>query len=224
MHRIRVPRSRAADPRDDRGATAVEFALLFPVVLLLVFGTMEFALLMRDYVGVSNVVRDASRIASAAPRQGNVAGHRGSPPPEGTAPAGAVASFAYDASLVLNRNGSAIPTNAIIDLWIFQANSKGYPVGLNDYSSCPPAVCVRYAWEDHPTDPALSTFDFRSGTWDPASINACPNDPNAMAVGAYMRVRRTTLFPGFFNTSFNVSDASVVKFEPLRPGAGSCKP
>ena len=135
-----------------------------------------------------------------------------------------MASFAYDASRVLNKTGSAIPRDAIIDLWVFKANDKGFPEGLSDYTSCPQAVCVRYAWEDNPVDPSLSTFDFRSGTWDPASINACPNDPNHMAVGAFMRVRHRSLFGGLFNTDFNVSDASVVRFEPLRAGSGSCKP
>ncbi len=218
---------------DQRGASAVEFAIVFPVILLLVFGIMEFALFLRDYVGVSNAVRDASRTASAQPRQGNVLGHRGWEPcppgpcshPDGTAPAGAVGSFAYAASQVLGTSGTAIPTQSIKDLWVYRANAKGFPEGLSDFSSCPPAVCVRYAWEDDPdgAGPLVAGFDFRSGTWDPATINACPNDPNAQAVGVYMRVDHRSLFPGF-NTTRNLSDNSVIKFEPLRPGAGSCKP
>jgi hypothetical protein len=228
-HRLRLRRGADA-VGDDKGAAAVEFAIVFPVILLLVLGIMEFALLLRDYVGVSNVVRDASRVASAGPRQGNVLGHRGHPPcppaatcpptPAGTAPAGAVASFAYNASQVLSSKGSAIPTSSIVDMWVYKANAKGFPEGLNDFSSCPPAVCVRYAWDTVPTP----TFEYRSGTWDPASINACPNDANAMSVGVYMRVAHSGLFPAFFNTTFPVNDASVLKFEPLRPGAGSCKP
>jgi hypothetical protein len=193
----------------------VEFVLVLPAFLLLVLGIMEFSLLLRDVVGTSNAVRDASRTASAAPRQGNVEGHKGPAPP-----AGRVQSFAYDASQVLKKTGTVIPTDSIVDLWVYKANAKGFPDGLSDFSGCPPAVCVRYAWDTVPTP----TFEWRSGTWDPASINACPNDANSMAVGVFMRVRHRALFPSFFNVSFDVSDSSVVKFEPLRPGAGSCKP
>lgn len=221
--------ARGSGPKDERGAAAVEFALVFPVVLLLVLGVMEFSLLMRDHVGVSNAVRDASRVASALPRQGTVPGHKG---------ASAVPavdeldwSFAYAASQVLTSSATAIPNSSIVDLWVYKANAKGLPEGLSSFDnvggvpgcSTVPATCVRYAWEPDLVNPANSTFDFRSGTWDPASINACPNDPNAQAVGVFMRVAHKGLFQSFFNTTFNVSDASVVKFEPLRPGAGSCK-
>jgi len=200
--------------RDERGAAAVEFALLFPLVLVLIFGTMEFALLLRDYIGVSNAVRDASRVASAAPRKGTVQGHKG-PQPDGLGQ-----SFAYDASQVLRKTGTAIPTSTIVDLWVYEANDKGFPGNLSDFSSCPPTSCVRYAWDTVPNP----TFEWRTGTWVPASINACPNDDDAMSVGVYMKVAHRGLFPALFNTTINVSDSSVVKFEPLRPGAGSCKP
>jgi hypothetical protein len=155
---------------------------------------------------------------SAGPRQGTVAGHKGPPvdPIQW--------SFAHDASLVLKKTGTANPTDSIIDLWVYKAGAKGFPAGLNDFSSCPPSVCVRYAWEEDLSDPTKSTFDLRSGTWDPASINACPNDPDSMAVGVYMRVRHQGFFPAFFDASFDVSDSSVVKFEPMRPGPGSCEP
>lgn len=208
--------------RESSGAVIVEFVLVLPVLLLLVLGTIDFSLLIRDYVGVSNAVRDASRVASAAPRQGNVEGHKGPalPAPPATPTNGRVQSFAYDASQVLKKTGTVIPTNTIVDLWVYKANAKGYPGALSDFSSCNPTDCVRYAWDTVPTP----TFEWRSGTWDPASINACPNDPNAMAVGVFMRVRHKGLFPSFVNTSFDVTDSSVVKFEPLRPGAGSCKP
>lgn len=224
MRRHLGARRRQRQSDQERGAAAVEFALIFPLVLLLTFGIIEFALLLRDYVGATNAVRDAVRVASAAPRQGNVDGHRGDPPPEGTAPSGAVRSFAYDASQVLNSTGTSLPTRAIRDLWVYRANSQGLPASGN-LTVCPADSCVRYAWEDPDgTGPLDGTFDFRSGTWDPASINACPNDANAQAVGVFIRVQHTGLFPSFFDTTFTVSDRAVLKFEPLRPGAGSCKP
>lgn len=47
-----------------RGASAVEFALLLPLFLLLVFGIIEFGLLMKDYLTVSHAAREAARYAS----------------------------------------------------------------------------------------------------------------------------------------------------------------
>lgn len=228
------PTSRRANasPRRpaERGAAGVEFALVIWPVLLLIFGTMELALLMRDYVGASNVVRDASRVASAAPRQGNVEGHAGPPPP-----AGAVESFAYDASQVLASTGTALNEEDILDMWVYLANPKGFPaqsVGgwqtdtTSDFDGgCPTATCVRYAWEDDPdgTGPLEGSFGYRSGNWDPTTINACPNDANSMAVGVYMRVQHDGLVE-FLGIDPVVSDHAVIKFEPLRQGSGSCKP
>lgn len=221
----------AAHPRreGERGAAAVEFALVIWPVLLLIFGTMEIALLMRDYVGVSNAVRDSSRVASAAPRQGNVAGHAGDSSPS------AVPSFAYDASQVLAATGTALNEEDILDMWVYLANSKGFPAqSVSGWQAdttegfdggCPAETCVRYAWEDDPdgAGPLEGSFGYRGGSWDPEQINSCPNDANAMAVGVYMRVKHKGLVD-FLGIEPLVSDHAVVKFEPLRLGSGSCKP
>ena len=48
------------------GATLVESALIMPILLLFVFGIFEFGFAFRDYLAVSNIVRDAAREASVA--------------------------------------------------------------------------------------------------------------------------------------------------------------
>jgi Flp pilus assembly protein TadG len=45
----------------DRGAAAVEFALILPLLLLLVFGIVEFGLLLNKQVSVSNAAREGAR-------------------------------------------------------------------------------------------------------------------------------------------------------------------
>lgn len=50
--------------RDQRGAAAVEFALVFPMLVLLVFGIIDFGLLVNANVTVANATRDAARTAS----------------------------------------------------------------------------------------------------------------------------------------------------------------
>src|SRR5262245_41595604 len=49
----------------DRGAVAVEAALVTPLILLLITGVIELALLMRDDVALTSAVRNGGRTASA---------------------------------------------------------------------------------------------------------------------------------------------------------------
>jgi Flp pilus assembly protein TadG len=200
----------------ERGAAAVEAALVLPLVFLLTFVFIETTLLLRDYAGVANLARDASRIASAHPRFGSNDGHKGNDPNQ--------SSFALLAAEAVESSGSALPKNSIRDMWVYLANPQGYPSqSLNwqtdttsTFSTCQAATCVRYAWEDG----SPGSFGWRSGVWDPATINACPNDEEAMSVGVFIRLDHqavTHMLPG----ALTITDRSVIKFEP-RP-AGSCK-
>ena len=63
MARIPVLR-RSGRTRDQRGAVAVEFALIVPLLLLLVFGVIEFSFMMNRDLIVGNTSRDAARVAS----------------------------------------------------------------------------------------------------------------------------------------------------------------
>lgn len=48
--------------RTERGAAAVEFALIIPVFLLLVFGAIEFARLYNEQISLTNAARSAARV------------------------------------------------------------------------------------------------------------------------------------------------------------------
>jgi Flp pilus assembly protein TadG len=54
---------------DERGATLVEFALVVPVVLLLVLACVDFARAANAYLVITNASREAARYASAHPGQ-----------------------------------------------------------------------------------------------------------------------------------------------------------
>lgn len=53
-----------AQVRDQRGTAAVEFALVFPLLVVLVFGIIDFGMLVNTNVVVGNATRDAARTAS----------------------------------------------------------------------------------------------------------------------------------------------------------------
>lgn len=54
---------RLAGRRDDRGAAAVEFALVVPLLLLLVFGIISFGLYFASALALSNSARQGARSA-----------------------------------------------------------------------------------------------------------------------------------------------------------------
>jgi hypothetical protein len=49
--------------RDDRGAAAVEFALVVPVLILLVMGIIDYGLFFTDRLGVKQGIREGARAA-----------------------------------------------------------------------------------------------------------------------------------------------------------------
>lgn len=53
--------------RGDRGATAVEFAILFPVFAMLAFGTISFGFAFEKWISVTQAAREASRFAATYP-------------------------------------------------------------------------------------------------------------------------------------------------------------
>lgn len=53
--------------RGDRGAAAVEFALLFPIFIMLAFGTISFGFAFERWINVTQAAREASRFAATYP-------------------------------------------------------------------------------------------------------------------------------------------------------------
>ena len=54
----------------ERGAAAVEFALILPVLLLLVLGIMEFSRLYNEQISLTNAARSAARVMAISNDQG----------------------------------------------------------------------------------------------------------------------------------------------------------
>lgn len=195
-------RRRRARKGDDDGAVAVEAALIFPVLILLIFGMLEFALLARDHVATTSLVRAGARIASAEAKAGQDPSQPNTP------------VFASDASLAIQRQGSALPKDNINFIWVYKANAAGFPGSQRDFASCPAGSCVEYRW-----DKALDKFTYRAGSWRASAINSCAGkDASGNEKGDYVGVYLngthksiTGVIPGFTRT---VSDYAVMKFEP----------
>lgn len=59
-----TPRRQSRWQRDQRGAVVVEFALIVPMLLLVVFGVLDFGYMLNRSTIVSNASRDGARVAS----------------------------------------------------------------------------------------------------------------------------------------------------------------
>lgn len=61
---LRRPQRQAGIKGRDRGAAAVEFALLLPLLLLLVFGIIDFGRLLNAQVTLTQAAREGARLVS----------------------------------------------------------------------------------------------------------------------------------------------------------------
>ena len=107
----------------ERGAVAVEAALLTPMLVLLLFGIIETSLFMRDVVSASSSTRVATRIASVSAGAGpGTCQASANPPPCSPASVPALAQAAADA---VQKAGTAMPKDQINWILIYNADSDG---------------------------------------------------------------------------------------------------
>ncbi len=203
-----------------------------PVLLVLIFGIVEFSLYLRDAVSVSSAVRTGVRIASAEPGAGpgicpGPSPDLPSPPPCTPANAPAFAQAAADA---IQKAGTAMPKDSINYIFVYRSNAKGYP-GSASNTTMPttPAGCtaigncVTYVWQK-----SKDKFRYDQGSWASTSINACILTKNADgsvtyadSIGVYMKVTHKFV-SGLFGRFAGLADKAVMTFEPL--SATQCKP
>ena len=193
--------------RGERGAVAVEAALVTPILFMFVLGIIEMSLLMRDTVSTTSAVRVGGRVASVSAGAGpGTCAASASPPPCSPANTPALAQAAADA---IQRAGSAMPKDRIEYLLVYRANSGGYPMPSGNTSLTCSTDCVRYVW-----DAGLKKFRYASGTWVSTTINACVNHSNRDAVGVAM-VANHPWVTGLFGDGMQLTERTVMNFEPL---------
>jgi Flp pilus assembly protein TadG len=145
-------------PLNERGAAAVEFALILPVLMLILFGIIEWSLMFKDALTVASATRAGARTASAQPR---------------------TPAFADNTALAVARAVTALPNKSIEELWVYKARADGMP-DSGGFASC--TTCVKFTW-----DQTGQKFVRKPGTdWDPATQNACAGTSDA--VGIYLKV------------------------------------
>jgi hypothetical protein len=193
-----LARARARRARGEKGAVAIEAAILTPLLLLLVFGIIEFGMLFKDWLAVTSSVRAGTRMASAEPR---------------------IETFAQDAADQVAREGAALDMDNVQELWIYRAQTSGsdagYPVGGDsDFDSC--SACVKFHWSA-----SEDKFVAYSNTWAATAQNACQGDPNHDSVGIYLEITHPAV-TGLIFDHMTLKEHSVMSLEPI-PTTKTCK-
>jgi TadE-like protein len=209
MHFIKRNRHSSAR-RNQRGAVAVEAALLTPLLALVLFGIVEMSLYMRDVVSVNSSVHVGTRMASVSAG----AGPATCTPSPCTPPSAPM--LAQLTANAIQQAGTAMPQDQINWIIVYRANTLGYPQPAGNTSAVCSTDCVRYVWND-----ATSKFVYSSGGWTSSQINACINDVNRMSVGVIMNADHPWI-TGLFGGPATVQERSVMQFEPL--SNDTCKP
>ena len=202
----RAPRqgsARASRRASQRGAVAVETALVTPLLLVVLLGIIELPMLIRDYVAVTSAARTGARVAASEPGCVN---KFGSPACPGADPA----PFAQLAADAVSRNGTALPAASIRYILVYKANSNGYPGALTSMpGSCAGvASCIGFTW-----NATSGTFVQSSGSWNRSNVNACfPNNVDSVGVQV---VADHQFLAGLMGASLTMTEHAVMSFEPL---------
>lgn len=194
----------------ERGASAVEAALVTPVVMAMFFGIIELGFVFKDYLAVGGAVRAGARVASATPRD---------------------AGFAQKTADKVASIGGAMNLNDVQELWVYKVGSTSdkpcvsTPAPANspctsraDFAACTDQ-CVKFTW-----NAGTKTFvQAGSPTWPSSTQNACTvgsgGPPNR--IGVYMKLKHDP-FTGFVFQTIYISEASILTLEPM-PVSAVCK-
>lgn len=192
----------------DRGASLTEAAIIAPVFILLVFGLLEYGLVMRDNLTVAAMTRDTARAASA---YGNE-------------------QFAdFKALRVAGQTARALPVELLERIVIFDAGTVDGSISDAAHPAHPcmtsatgiDNVCNVYQLADLTTpqsafgcDPGVSKDRF----WCPTFLNG--QDGREVRgsgppdyVGVWIKVRHPFL-TGLFGDEISITDEVVMRLEP----------
>jgi len=177
----------------ERGAAAVEAAIVTPLVMFMIFGIVELGFFFKDYLGAASAVRAGVRLASANPRY---------------------AGYAQASADRIQYSGSALEYDTVEELWIYKANTTDdFPEGFGSFAGC--NVCTKFRWDGTAFAPMYSG-------WPADTQVACvgaggPPD----RIGVYMKLKHDAI-TGFVFDTMTISQHAVMRLEPI-PVTNGCK-
>ena len=192
----------------DRGAVAVEALFVFPILILLAFGAIEWTMVLKDQIEVTSVARAGARTASQlAPLQNPY-----------VAPA---ESISLTTTKAIRSAASGLPFDAIDYILVYRANNVGFPGKPNSTvldCDATESTCDKLIWVPDDTKPGGGSFVRDPGAvWNAVGINSCLGESGAQSVGVYIKARHA-MITGLFGGPKPLESRAVMKFEPQKPG------
>lgn len=162
----------------------MEAALIVPLLVSMLLGIIDLALVLNSQVGLSAAARSAVRVASSEPR---------------------TPGFADHAAAAALRSGLGMALSQVEEIWVYRANAAGYPGTEVDFPEVCPDSCVRYQVS------ATGEPVVLQGSWPAEAINACvgtADDVGVRIVGRHRAVAVNLVPAG------RISQYAVMRFEP----------
>jgi Flp pilus assembly protein TadG len=186
----RDPGSGRARQHREGGATLVEAALIMPILILIIMGTLEIGLAFKDYLTVSAISREAARVGALA---GN--------------------DLTADCSILIGIGTIATSNdlNRINQVQIFKAAQGSGAQGATNtasYNGGDPSKC------HVPAQPG-DGWTVNSGAWPPATRQATVGSTPLDIIGVRVILDRSwvTGFPPF-RGSFQIDETTLTRLEP----------
>lgn len=179
----------------ERGAVLVEFAIIAPVLSLLIFGMIEYGLLFRDYLTVSNVTRTGARVGSAS---------------------GNDQYSDYNILQAVKGAAGALPGGAtsLQQIVVFKAAGTGSTPDLTTCSTN--GTCNVYTGSQLSS---LNSSQFGCGagdldvTWCPSTRVVSQSGSGTDYVGVWVKINHKFM-TGFFGSARTITDSVVMRIEP----------
>lgn len=184
--------------RGQGGAVLLEAALVFPVMMILAIGIMEFGLLYTSHSTTTASSRSGARLAATEYSQAGW-----SAPQQEIAATNIAAATAADLKVLRN----AEPVGMVI-YKVNPSSSNGAPYGgfpSQGMTGGCSTDCIRYRW-----DPGSASMEYVSGSW--TNPDACGVQVDS--IGVYVEVRHDFITRAFRSTS-TVGGHTVMRLEPL---------
>ena len=208
-HKAGWPR-RGQGWRSQRGAALVEAAFVLPVVIVLLFGVVEYGFVFKDELTISNAVRAGARVGAA----------------DGRLATANVTSADYDIVMAVKSGASALNTNSIQKVIVYKASTSAAKVTDTtcDQTNGTTGVCNVYSGAF--VNAAIDQTKFGCGTgsvdskWCPSSridtqafAGDASNPPGPSYVGVYIEINHNYLTK-MFGQSRIMRDQAISRVEP----------
>jgi hypothetical protein len=226
----------------DRGAALVEFALISPVFLVIVFAIFEFGLVYRDSLTISDAVNDAARSGAIA---GNDLGALDDDPPPAQGeetPRIAEATADFVTIKKMRQALGALPVGSIDRIVIFHAQDPtfgGAESQLSEVCKHGPGTpgsgapsylgaCIVYddveaafrayeakdiAYFSCALDAGSPECNWPGRARDNSPVNPIVGHAGPDYLGVWVRIKRPYL-TGIFGNELELRDSAIVRLEP----------